>query len=88
MTRAISKFYAIIFALLVMLGALSLSLPGLKNAARIDYAFSDGRNGCAGGTVTVTASLPGEYQLYWGDENGEAGVLEIPDLSGPRQFAG
>ena len=29
------------------------------------------RNGCAGGTVTVTASLPGEYQLYWGDENGE-----------------
>lgn len=26
--------------------------------------------------------------LAWGDESGEAGVLEIPDISGPRQFAG
>ena len=28
MTKSISKFYSIIFALLVMLGAFSLSLPG------------------------------------------------------------
>ena len=26
--------------------------------------------------------------MAWGDESGEAGVIEIPDLSGPRQFVG
>ena len=83
MTRSISRFYTIIFALLVMLGAVSLSLPGIQSSAKIDYSFSDDQNGCAGGTVTVNASLPGEYKLYWGDANGnrlaadEAGE-EIP----------
>ena len=83
MTRSISKFYSIIFALLVMLGAFSLSLPGLNSSAQISYAFADEQNGCAGGTVTVTASIPGTYKLYWGDENGnrltaESGDKEIP----------
>lgn len=45
----------------------ALSLPGLNSPARIEYAFSDARSGCAGGTVTVTAKMPGEYTLYWGD---------------------
>ncbi len=35
----------------------------------------------------LSTSADGKF-FAWGDENGEAGVLEIPDLSGPRQFAG
>ena len=45
----------------------SLSLPGLNSPARIEYAFSDAQSGCAGGTVTVSAKMPGEYALFWGD---------------------
>ncbi|MBQ6066109.1 MAG: metallophosphoesterase [Clostridia bacterium] len=45
----------------------ALSLPGLNAPARIEYAFSDAQSGCAGGTVTVSAKMPGEYTLYWGD---------------------
>lgn len=35
----------------------------------------------------LTTSADGK-RLAWGDESGEAGVLEVPDLSGPREFAG
>lgn len=35
----------------------------------------------------LSTSADGRF-FAWGDESGEAGVLEIPDLSGPRQFAG
>lgn len=35
----------------------------------------------------LSTSVDGKW-LVWGDESGEAGVLEIPDISGPRPFAG
>ena len=79
MTRSISRFYVIIFTLLVMLGAFSLSLPGLDSSAQIDYQFADGRNGCAGGTVTVTANSAGTYKLYWGDAEGNRLTAESGD---------
>ncbi len=71
MIKSISKFYSIVFALLVLLGAVSLSFPGLNSSAVISYDFTDAYDGGAGGTVTVNASLPGEYKLYWGDEEGD-----------------
>ena len=35
----------------------------------------------------LSTSADGKW-MAWGDESGEAGVLPIPDISGPREFAG
>jgi hypothetical protein len=35
----------------------------------------------------LSTSADGKW-LAWGDESGEAGVVAIPDISGPREFAG
>ena len=80
MSQVITRIYSFFFAILVFFSA--LSLPGL-NTAKIDYAFDDAQSGRAGGTVTVMATLPGEYELYWGDGDGEklaarSGGDEIP----------
>ena len=82
-TKFVSRFYGILFAVLMAFGAVSFSLPGLNTTATVSYAFSDAVSGTAGGTVSVTAPLPGSYKLYWGDENGdrltaETGAGEIP----------
>ena len=81
-TSFVSRFYSFFFALLMLFSSLSFPLAD-KNAARIDYAFADSRSGTAGGTVSVSASQAGTYQLYWGDENGKkltarTGAGQIP----------
>lgn len=41
-----------------------------------------------GASISALSVSADGKKMAWGDESGEAGVLEIPDLSGPRQFAG
>ncbi|MCY1646373.1 WD40 repeat domain-containing protein [Caulobacter sp. SL161] len=41
-----------------------------------------------GASISALSVSADGRQMAWGDESGEAGVLEIPDLSGPRQFVG
>jgi len=41
-----------------------------------------------GAPISALSTSADGKRLAWGDESGEAGVLEIPDISGPRQFAG
>ena len=82
-TAFVSKFYSILFAVLMAFNALSFSLPGIGASADVTYTFSDALPGNAGGTVRVAAKLPGTYQLYWGDDAGdrltaEIGGAEIP----------
>ncbi len=70
-TSFVTKFYSVFFAILLAFGTLEISLPGLNTSAEVSYTFSDSLSGTAGGTVTVESKLPGEYDLYWGDENGK-----------------
>ncbi|MFY8209167.1 MAG: WD40 repeat domain-containing protein, partial [Caulobacter sp.] len=41
-----------------------------------------------GASISALSVSADGKRMAWGDESGEAGVLEIPDLSGPRQFVG
>lgn len=41
-----------------------------------------------GAPISALATSADGKRLVWGDEAGEAGVIDIPDISGPRQFAG
>jgi len=41
-----------------------------------------------GAAISALSVSPDGQRLAWGDEDGEAGVITIPDITGPRQFAG
>ncbi len=41
-----------------------------------------------GAPISALATSADGKWMAWGDESGEAGVIEIPDISGPREFAG
>lgn len=41
-----------------------------------------------GAAISALTVSPDGQRLAWGDEDGEAGVIAIPDISAPRQFAG
>ncbi len=82
-TSFVSKFYSILFSILMLFSSLSFPLSGIGAGAKLAYDFLDEKSGNAGGTVSVSAGLPGEYKLYWGDENGdrltaETGAGAIP----------
>ena len=70
-TSFVTKFYSILFAFLMLFNNAAFSLPALNESAEIVYEFTDEQDGNAGGTVTVNSSLPGTYDLYWGDGDGK-----------------
>ena len=41
-----------------------------------------------GASISALSVSPDGQRLAWGDEEGEAGVIALPDISAPRQFAG
>ncbi len=41
-----------------------------------------------GAAISALSVSPDGQRLAWGDEDGEAGVINIPDISAPRTFAG
>lgn len=45
--------------------------PLYTDTVQIAYDYSNETAGSAAGTVTLTAEKDGEYQLFWGNENGE-----------------
>ncbi|MBR0536576.1 MAG: metallophosphoesterase [Clostridia bacterium] len=62
----VSKFYALLFSVVLFFTSLSVAIPGFCTCAKLDYRFDNDVPGSAAGTVTVTATVPGTYDLYWG----------------------
>ncbi|MBE6820605.1 MAG: hypothetical protein E7516_06105 [Ruminococcaceae bacterium] len=71
----LSKFLITIMVLFMPLvssfGGLSFEVPFISDSARIVYSYDNENPGSAAGTVTVAAKLDGNYDLYWGDADGE-----------------
>ncbi|MBE6770941.1 MAG: hypothetical protein E7547_02190 [Ruminococcaceae bacterium] len=59
----------VLMPLVVGFNSVSVSVPFLENSAEIIYDFENEKAGSAAGTVTVNASLCGDYELYWGTED-------------------
>ena len=65
------KLFSMFVALLMSLGILAPpSVPDEGIKADASVVFSDDRAGYATGTVTITANYDGNYELYWGDGDG------------------
>ncbi len=70
-TKISAAFFAMLMPIVVAFNGISISLPFMNNVAAIEYDFSNEEAGSAAGEITVTASMDGNYVIYWGDENGD-----------------
>lgn len=71
-----AKFFSLFMSLVLFFNGISFNLP-FGPEVEIDYSFSNSDELSAAGTVTLTASSDGEYELYWGDEDGKKLDMEV-----------
>lgn len=66
LTKISIWFLTLLMPLVTFLNGISVNIPALADNAEIVYDFANETAGSAAGTVTVKASIGGEYELYWG----------------------
>ncbi len=81
LTKISAMFFTMVMPIVVAFNSISVSLPFMDNSAQIEYAFANEEAGSAAGEVTVTASMNGEYDLYWGNGEGEKLFVEVGDYN-------
>lgn len=66
-------------SLVLFFNGFSINFPLLAsfNDVDIEYTFDNDDEYSAAGTVTVTADKDGEYELFWGDEQGKRLAVEV-----------
>ena len=71
-TEIVRQFLTWVMPLVLFFNGISFTVPHTADnyPAKIEYAYSNDTAGSAAGTVTLSASLGGSYDLFWGDENG------------------
>ncbi len=72
MQAIITKFISIIVSILTLLGLPTGSFGeyGGSAAGEMTVSFADNERGSMAGSVTVKATVDGEYDIFWGDANG------------------
>jgi WD40 repeat protein len=74
------------------LDALPVSIAGQDNGkiwiAHMRNGLIETLKAEKGASISALSVSPNGQRLAWGDEDGEAGVMDIPDISAPRTFAG
>ena len=78
-TRLSAAFFAMLMPIVVAFNGISVSLPFMGDVATIEYDFSNDEAGSAAGEITVTASIDGNYDIYWGDCCGNKLSVEVGD---------
>ena len=77
LTKITAMFLAMFMPMITAFNGISISLPLVNDTAVIEYDFSNDEAGSAAGEITVTAAVDGNYNIYWGDENGEKLYIEV-----------
>lgn len=77
LTKISAIFFTIFMPLVTSFNGIQISIPFVSDTAVIEYDFSNDASGSAAGEITVTAAVDGNYNIYWGDENGEKLFIEV-----------
>lgn len=77
LTKISAIFFTIFMPLVTSFNGIQISIPFISDTAVIEYDFSNDEAGSAAGEITVTASIDGDYNIYWGNENGEKLFIEV-----------
>lgn len=76
-----SAFLTMLMPIVVAFNSISIVLPFMNDTATVEYEFANENAGSAAGTVTVSASLGGKYELYWGTDEGEKLSVDVGDYT-------
>lgn len=79
LTKISAIFFTIFMPLVTSFNGIQISIPFISDTAVIEYDFSNDEAGSAAGEITVNASIDGDYNIYWGNENGEKLFIEVGD---------
>lgn len=71
LAKIVVWFLTLFMPLVTSFNGISINIPLVSDSAEIVYDFENETAGSAAGTVTVKASLGGEYELYWGTDEGK-----------------
>lgn len=71
LSKLLIAIMVIFMPLVSSFGGLSFEVPFITDSAEIEYVYDNENPGSAAGTVTVISELGGNYDLYWGNEEGE-----------------
>ena len=77
LTKISAAFLAMLMPVIAAFNGISISLPFAGDIAVIEYDFANGEAGSAAGEITVTASIDGNYEIYWGDCCGKKLSVEV-----------
>ncbi len=77
LTKISAAFLTMLMPVVVAFNSFTIPLPFMSETAEITYEFANENAGSAAGTVTVSADLGGDYELYWGDEDGDRLSVEV-----------
>lgn len=73
------KVWALFMPLVLLFNSLSINIAPLADSVEITYAFANEAAYSAAGTVTLESETDGEYQLFWGDEDGKKLSIDVKD---------
>ncbi len=81
LTKISALFFTMVMPIVIAFNGISISLPLARNAVTIEYDFANETAGSAAGTVTVNANVGGNYNLYWGTDEGEKLSVDVGDYT-------
>ncbi len=79
LTKIAIWFLTLLMPVVTAFNGITISIPALADSVEIVYDFENETAGSAAGTVTVKASVGGEYDLYWGTDDGEKLSANVGD---------
>ena len=80
-TKISASILAMFMPIIVAFNGISINLPFDRDVVTIEYDFENETAGSAAGTVTLTATVGGNYDLYWGTDEGEKLFIEVCDYT-------
>ncbi len=81
LTKISALFFAMFMPIVIAFNGFSIVLPFAQDAVTIEYDFANETAGSAAGTVTVSANVGGDYNLYWGTDEGEKLSVDVGDYT-------
>lgn len=70
-TKLIIMLISLLMPVVTAFNGISFTVSFLSDSAEVVYDFENETAGSAAGTVTVKSNFDGEYDLYWGNDEGE-----------------
>lgn len=77
LTKISAAFFTMLMPMVIAFNSFTVSVPFMSDTAEITYEFANEKAGSAAGTVSVASDINGNYDIYWGDEEGNRIFVDV-----------